>query len=83
MPMPEFLFELFYKNDMIYQTAKTANDFMHMAWDMLGASAIDTALGEISIHSAKKRLYVQEGSLSIAFYSMCTPLPLIFSTSDC
>lgn len=46
---PLFLFELFFRNDMTYQVAKTANDFTKMAWDMLGASTINTALGEISI----------------------------------
>lgn len=29
---PLFLFELFYRNDMTYQAAKTANDFTQMAW---------------------------------------------------
>lgn len=61
LTVPLFLFELFYRNDMIYQTAKTANDFTKMAWDMLGASTIDTALGEISI----------AGFILILFYFGC------------
>ena len=46
---PLLLFEMLYRNDMTYQTAKTANDFAKMVWEMLGASTISTALGEISI----------------------------------
>lgn len=46
---PLILFELCYRNDMTYQTAKTANDFVKMMSEMLGASTVDTALGEISI----------------------------------
>lgn len=46
---PLFLFELYYRNDMTYQTAKTANDFAKMMSEMLGATTVSTALGEISI----------------------------------
>lgn len=63
---PLFLFELFYRNDMTYQAAKTANDFTKMAWDMLGASTINTALGEISI----------AGFILVLFYFGCYNIEL-------
>lgn len=46
---PLFLFEMAYRNDLTYQTAKAANDFAKMAEEMLSASTIHTAMGEISI----------------------------------
>lgn len=58
---PLLLFEVFYRDNAAYQTARIANDFTKMAWEMLGASTIETALGGVSI----------AGFILVLFYFGC------------
>lgn len=47
--LPLFLFELCYRGDATYQSAKQTNDFVDMMYRMLAGSQLDTMLGAVSI----------------------------------